>query len=88
MYACFIDMEKVFDSVDRNLLLYRLLQHNIKGKCYKSIKALLNNTSSCIQLIHGLRTEWFDINAGVRQGDSLSPTLFSLFINDIILEIR
>ena len=32
-------------------------------------------------------TEWFEISSGVRQGDALSPSLFSLFINDIEVEL-
>ena len=33
-------------------------------------------------------TDWFDISSGVRQGDSLSPTLFGLYINELAAEIK
>ena len=33
-------------------------------------------------------TEFFDCNIGTRQGCKLSPILFSLFINDIVQELR
>ena len=33
-------------------------------------------------------TDYFDITSGVRQGDSISATLFSLFINDLAIEIK
>ena len=33
-------------------------------------------------------TDWFNVDSGVRQGDSLSPTLFSLFLNDLAKEIK
>ena len=44
VYAAFIDLEKAFDWVDRNLLLYRLLQYNIDGKMYNAVKSLYSRT--------------------------------------------
>ena len=32
--------------------------------------------------------DWFDVNSGVPQGDSLSQTLFSIFLNDLAHEIN
>ena len=87
VYAAFIDFAKAFDWVDRELLLYCLLQNNIDGKMYKSIKALYTSTLSCVR-INDMFSGWFFMNSGVRQGDSLSPTLFALFINDLAKEIK
>ncbi len=86
-FAAFIDFKKAFDYVDRDLLFYRLLQYNIDAKVYNSIKSLYTNTVSCVQL-NGSCSSWFNVGAGVRQGDPLSPTLFSSFINELILEIK
>lgn len=33
-------------------------------------------------------TDWFAVEAGVRQGDNLAPTLFTLFIDDLVPEIN
>ena len=87
-YCAFIDMEKAFDWVNRKLLMYKLLNYNIDGKMYKSIKALLTNTTSCVELNGSLRSEWFENICGVRQGDCLSPTLFSLYINDLAVHLK
>ena len=38
--------------------------------------------------INGYITDWFSTKYGVRQGDSLSPTLFSLFINDLATDLK
>ena len=43
--------------------------------------------SFCMKL-NNLLSQWFKVNIGVRQGDNLSPTLFSLFINDLAIEIK
>jgi hypothetical protein len=86
-YVAFIDMEKAFDKVNRNLLLYRLMSLGIDGKMFNSIKALYSNNEYCMQLNNEF-TDWFDVNIGVRQGDSMSSTLFALYINDLAVKIK
>ena len=86
-FACYIDMQKAFDWVDREMLFYKLLAYNIDGNLYKCIKALYNHPLSCVRVNTHL-TDWFCTENGVRQGDSLSPTLFAVFINDLVKEIN
>ena len=87
VFACFIDFSKAFDLINRDQLMLQLLNKNIDGKIYWSLKSLYAHTSSCIKL-NNLYTSYFDIHNGVRQGDPLSPTLFSLFIDSLIKEIK
>ena len=54
---------------------------------YWSVKSMYSDTISNVKF-NKLYTDWFSINSGVRQGDTLSPTLFSLFINDSAKEIK
>ena len=61
--------------------------HKIDGKLYKSIRALYSQTSACVK-VNALFSGWFMSNSGVRQGDSLSPTLFALFINGLADDIK
>ena len=39
-------------------------------------------------LVNDRLTGWFPVQSGVRQGDSLSPMLLAVFINDLAEEIR
>ena len=86
-FACFIDMQKAFDWVDRDLLMYKMLMHNIDGKVYHAIKALYSHPISCIK-INDKYTEWFPTTSGVKQGDCLSPTMFGIFINDLVTDLK
>ena len=68
-------------------MFFKLLKLEINGKIYRAIRQLYSSTTSCIRLNHP-HTPWFEVNSGVRQGDSLSPTLFNIFINDLITELN
>ena len=52
-----------------------------------SIKAMYQNNTSSVHL-NTFYTPWFETVIGIRQGDSLSPTLFNCFINDLALEVK
>lgn len=87
LYVAFIDLQKCFDFVDRDMMLYKLLINNIDSKVYNSIKNIYQSSESCVQ-INGHLTNQFDIKTGVKQADNLSPTLFSILINDFVHEIN
>ena len=86
-FCAFVDFEKAFDWVNRDLLLYKLLKANVDGKMYRAIKSIYSGTTSCVR-INSYLTDSFVCSSGVRQGDNLSSTLFSVFINDLAQEIN
>ena len=81
LFCAFIDYQKAFDLVDRTALWTKLLSYNINGKIMNVIYNIYQNTKACIKLNNSI-SPTFNCNIGVRQGDNLSPLLFSLFIND------
>lgn len=87
LYAAFIDFKKAFDSVDRELLCNKLLEHGIKGKVYNLIRELLK--TNYIKIDNGKElTRKIAQEQGVLQGDSLSPTLFLIFVMDLPESIK
>ena len=58
LYCCFIDYKKAFDSVDRNLLWYKLSKCGIRGKLLTVIKSMYSNVKSCVS-VEGLRSDFF-----------------------------
>ena len=80
-------LRKRVDSINRDLLFYRLLSYNIDGKIFKAIKSLYKDTVSTVK-INDYITEYFAVLYGFKQGDNLSPTLFNLFINNLASQIK
>ena len=77
-FIAFIDLRKAFDCVNRDLLFNKILANSTDSKVFLVIK--------CVKLPEGLYTEitdWFQTSFGVKQGDTLSPIFFSVFLNDL-----
>ena len=55
----------------------------INGKIFYALEEILSETSSCIRINNFYRDK-FRVDYGVRQGDSLSTSLFSIYINDLV----
>ena len=82
LYCAFIDFEKAFDSVWRLGLWNKILKSNINGKCFNVIVNMYNGIKARIKA-NNCFSECFPCKRGVRQGENLSPFLFSLFLNDL-----
>ena len=54
---------------------------------YNAICAMYSNPRSRI-ILNEYETEYFDCPIGVKQGDSISATLFAIYINDLAIEIK
>lgn len=82
IYCTFIDFTKAFDYVVRDNLWYKLVTLGIRGKILNIIKSIYANVKSRVKYCNKLGNE-FSCSLGVRQGECLSPILFSLYLNDI-----
>ena len=78
-----IDLDKAFDSVWINGLLYRFQNIGKTGSLLSVIQAFLSNRLS-FKKIGNYHSYSFPIHIGLPQGSVLSPNLFILFINDFI----
>ena len=83
LYSVFVDFQKAFDSVDREVI-WKLMQHYGFPPKYIAIIQQLYKDATC-QVIHeGKLTDSFQVKTGVRQGCILSPTIF-LMVMDWIM---
>ena len=57
----------------------------VPRKLINIIRDLYSKAKSCIRVKNNL-TDWFETTIGVRQGCLLSPDLFNLFLENILVE--
>ena len=86
-YCCFIDLRKAYDRVWRTGLWKRLWDEGIRGKIWRVIRNMYAKTRNCV-IVGEEKTDFFDVDIGVRQGCVLSPILFSIYINGLAKEIE
>jgi hypothetical protein len=67
--------------VDRNHLWAKLMSQGISGRVLRIVQGIYGKAKSCVR-VGGCFSDFFVSNVGVRQGENLSPLLFSLFVND------
>ena len=82
LYCVFIDFEKCFDKIWRKALWHKLIQQGVTGKILQVIYNIYQNAKSTIEL-NGEYSDYFQSFRGIRQGENLSPILFSMFVNDL-----
>ena len=78
----FIDLEKAFDLVWRDGVLFKLRQLGLSGKVYNFVRNFLSDRSIQVQIGDSL-SSIYSLENGSPQGSVLSPLLFIILINDI-----
>ncbi|XP_055907639.1 uncharacterized protein LOC129942637 [Eupeodes corollae] len=83
LYAFFVDFRAAFDMIDRKALFYKLYSKGMSCKFGRVIQNLYDDTTSKVWNGEALSEE-FKTQSGVRQGCTLSPSMFALFIDDLV----
>ena len=84
LYSCgvFIDLKKVFDTVDRNILRDKLNFYGFRGLINQCFSSYLNNRTQTTQIADHISNK-ATIGFGVPKSSNLGPLLFLLYVNDI-----
>ncbi|XP_039760423.1 uncharacterized protein LOC120634096 [Pararge aegeria] len=77
LHMIFIDLEKAFDHVPRNLIWQSLRAQNVPEQYICLIQDMYNNVTTQVVSAAGT-SDGFAIEVGVHQGSALSPLLFNV----------
>ena len=80
-FLAYLDLSKAFNRFWRTGLFYLLRKNGIQGKCWRILQALYSSGTNQV-LFGNIKTDPFEQDAGLKQGCILSPTLFSVLMND------
>ena len=81
-----IDLQKEFDKVWIEGLLVKLLRNGIASNIFSRIKSYLYNRRARVS-VDRVHSKKILLRHGFPQGGVISPTLFLIFINDLVSEL-
>ena len=84
LFLCFIDIQKAYDSVDRNLLWQVLSRLGVPPQMITVIREFHDGMKACVRSGDGTCSKPFEVNKGLRQGCVLSPLLSNIFIAAVL----
>ena len=86
-YIAFIDIEKAYDRVDREILWKVLEKVGFSRKIVNIIKSMYVNTEATY-ILGDIETKPVCSMRGVRQGCAMSPILFALYTEELAVRLR
>ena len=86
VYLCTLDAEKCFDSIWHSGLFYKLWG-NISPQYWALLLNMYQSSEATVKW-ENRTSKVFNISRGMKQGSLVSPTLFNVFIDDLLHDLK
>ena len=87
VFSCLMDMSKAFDMVQHSTLFKKLLSQGMPPIIVRFILASYRKQQANVYW-NGVKSKYFDIGNGVKQGAILSAVLYCVYTNGLFRELR
>ncbi|GJZ57205.1 retrovirus-related pol polyprotein LINE-1 [Tanacetum coccineum] len=82
LHMAFLDLEKAYDSVPRELIWKTLVNKGTSKRYIKIIRDMYDGAKTRVRTSIG-NTEFFPVDVGLHQGLAISPYLFALILDGL-----
>jgi hypothetical protein len=86
LHMVFIDLEKAYDKVPKNIMRWPLQKHKVLTKYITLIKDMYDIVVTSVRTSDGYTND-FPINIGLHQWSALIPYLFALVMDEVTRDI-
>ena len=87
LFFVFVDLEKAFDRVPREVICFALRQKGIPEYLVNGVMSLYKGCKTAVS-VDGELSSSFSVKVGVHQGSTLSPLLFIMVMDVLTEDVR
>ena len=85
--SCLLDCSKAFDKCKIDKLFKKLLDREVPAIVIRVLIFVYEEQEGCVKLV-GIKSVTFKITNGTRQGSVLSPVLFAVYLDGLLVELQ
>jgi hypothetical protein len=87
VYLCLLDASKAFDRLEYEHLFNLLLKRNMCPSVLNLLLHMYISQTACVQW-KNKKSDLFAVQNGVKQGGVLSPTLFNIYLDELLSRLK
>lgn len=88
IHLAFVDYAKAFDSIELWAIINAMYNARIDSRYRNLLRYIYENATIKVKIDDELETQKIPIQRGVRQGDPISPKLFTLALEDVFKQVN